>query len=86
MAQLEADLRRMDRLVRGVSERPNDLAARYEAGVIFLQYGMTQDGLHWLSTALELDPNHRPTHRALADYYERTDDKELAAWHRRFLE
>jgi tetratricopeptide (TPR) repeat protein len=86
MAKLEADLKRMDQLVRGVSQRPNDVASRYEAGVIFLRYGMTQDGLHWLFTALELDPDHRPTHQALADYYARTDDKELAAWHRRFLE
>jgi tetratricopeptide (TPR) repeat protein len=86
MAELEADLKRMDKLVHGVSQRPNDVGARYEAGVIFLRYGMTQDGLHWLSTALELDPNHRPTHQALADYYERTDDKERAAWHRRFLQ
>jgi tetratricopeptide (TPR) repeat protein len=86
LAKMDADIKQMDKLVRGTSARPNDPTARYEAGAIFLRYGMTQDGLHWLSTALELDPNHRPTHQALAEYYERSGDKELAAWHRRFLE
>jgi tetratricopeptide (TPR) repeat protein len=78
MKKMEADLARMNKLVRSASVKPNDPTTRYEAGVIFLQYGMTQDGLHWLSTALEADPNHGPTHQALADYYEKTGDTELA--------
>jgi tetratricopeptide (TPR) repeat protein len=85
MAKLEADLRRVDTLVRHVNERPNDVAARYEIGTTFLHYGMTDDGLHWLSTVLELDPNHQATHQALAYYYERVGDKEQAAWHRQFF-
>jgi tetratricopeptide (TPR) repeat protein len=85
MAESAAEVRRMDKLVREVNQKPNDPALRYEAGMIFLRNGFTQDGLHWLSTALDVDPNHRPTHQALADYYERTGDQERAGYHRQFL-
>lgn len=59
---------------------------RYEAGMIFLRNGFTQDGLRWLYTALDADPNHRPTHQALADYFERTGEEAQARHHRRFLD
>lgn len=86
MGQSAAEVRRMDQLVRAVNEKPNDPALRYEAGMIFLRNGFTQDGLHWLSTALDVDPEHRPTHQALADYYERSGEQALAGQHRRFLD
>ena len=76
----------MDKLVREVNQKPNDPALRYEAGMIFLRNGFTQDGLHWLSTALDVDPNHRPTHQALADHFERTGEQARARHHRQFLD
>jgi predicted Zn-dependent protease len=85
LAEADAEIKRMDTLVREVNLRPNDPALRYEAGVIFLKNGMTEDGLHWLFTALNVDPRHRPTHQALAEYYERNGDKERAAQHRAYL-
>jgi tetratricopeptide (TPR) repeat protein len=84
--KMDADLAQMNKLVKSASIKPNDPATRYEAGVIFLRYGMIEDGLHWLSTALEADPKHRPTHQALADYYEKAGEQDLAAWHRQFLQ
>jgi tetratricopeptide (TPR) repeat protein len=84
--KMDADLAQMNKLVRSASLRPNDPTTRYEAGMIFMKYGMTKDGLHWLSTALEADPKHAPTHRALADYYEKTGDAETAALHRQFVQ
>jgi len=66
-------------------EQPYDPALRYEAGMIFLQNGMTREGLHWLSTALDAYPAHRPTHEALAQYYEKAGQEDLAAYHRQFL-
>jgi tetratricopeptide (TPR) repeat protein len=86
MAESAAEIKRMDKLVREVNQKPNDPALRYEAGMIFLRNGFTQDGLHWLSTALDVDPNHRPTHQALADYFERTGDESRARPHRQFLD
>jgi tetratricopeptide (TPR) repeat protein len=86
MAESAAEIRRMDKLVREVNQKPNDPALRYEAGMIFLRNGFTEDGLHWLATALGVDPNHRPTHEALADYFERKGEHELASYHRRYLD
>jgi predicted Zn-dependent protease len=86
MAESAAEVRRMDKLVREVNQKPNDPALRYEAGMIFLRNGFTQDGLHWLSTALDVDPNHRPTHQALADYFERAGEQAQARHHRQFLD
>jgi predicted Zn-dependent protease len=86
MAESAAEIRRMDKLVREVNQKPNDPALRYEAGMIFLRNGFTQDGLHWLYTALDIDPNHRPTHQALADYFERTGEEARSRHHRQFLD
>jgi tetratricopeptide (TPR) repeat protein len=86
IAASAAEIKRMDKLVREVNQKPNDPALRYEAGMIFLRNGFTQDGLDWLSTALDVDPNHRPTHQALADYFERKGEQERARYHRQFLD
>ena len=45
--------------------------------------GRTQSALQWFDSALSLDPNHRPTHAALADYYEKNGDKLKAEEHRK---
>ena len=82
----DAATKRMDQLVRDVMKRPYDPSLRHEVGMIFLQNGFTEDGLRWLVTALHVDPSHRPTHRALADYYERAGNTEEAARHRQFLQ
>jgi Tfp pilus assembly protein PilF len=50
--------------------------------VICLGNGQAQEGLRWLSGALQIDPQHGPTHQALADYYEKAGEPDLAARHR----
>jgi Tfp pilus assembly protein PilF len=84
MAESAAKVRRMDKLVREVNQTSNDPALRYEAGMIFLRNGFTQDGLHWLHTTFDVDPKHRPTHKALAVYFERTGEEALARHHRQY--
>jgi predicted Zn-dependent protease len=85
LEQAETESKRMGELIRTVAQNPYDPALRYEVGMIFLRHGMARDGLHWLGTALDADPRHRPTHEALAQYYDRSGDKERAAYHRQFL-
>ena len=53
----------------------------YEIGSIFLRLGQERLGLDWLYRALAHDPNHRPTHQALAEYYAKKGDQERAAQH-----
>ena len=80
-----AELKRMDQLTQEVMKKPHNPSLRYEVGMIFLRNGFTQDGLHWLGTALKEDPRHRPTHEALAYYFQRQGEREQAAYHRSFL-
>ena len=56
-----------------------------KAGTLLLSLGEERLGMHWLHQALERDPGHRPTHKVLAEYYEKKGDKEKAAAHRRRL-
>jgi tetratricopeptide (TPR) repeat protein len=63
-------LDRAARLVPEVARRPRDADLRYRIGKVYLDYGLPRDGLTWLASALECDPGHKPTHLALADYYQ----------------
>ena len=50
--------------------------------MICLRNGQTSEGLRWLLGALELAPNDKLTHAALADYYTSPGDLNLSAIHR----
>jgi Tfp pilus assembly protein PilF len=64
------------------AERPNtDPAALSELGIIFL-HSNEHVGLYWLHRALQRDPHHQPTHKALAEFFESKGDREKAAFHR----
>jgi Tfp pilus assembly protein PilF len=76
------DLDRRIELTKESLLAPHNPNVRYEAGVICLRNGQAEEGLRWLSGALQIDPQHRPTHQALADYYEKAGEPELAARHR----
>jgi predicted Zn-dependent protease len=82
MKRVEADLARLDEVTRAVSGRPHDPALRCEAGAILMRNGQEAEGLRWLESALQEAPRHPATHRALADYFERTGDAGRAARHR----
>ena len=78
----DADLRRVAELGRAIAASPDDPELRREIGELFLRNGRDQDGVRWLNSALLKRPNHAPTHRLLADYYQRTGQPVLAAHHR----
>lgn len=54
----------------------------YEVGAIFLRGGQDRQAEYWLNRALALDPGHRPTLQALAEYYEGKGDAGKAAAYR----
>jgi tetratricopeptide (TPR) repeat protein len=79
-------LRHADELLRSEVDHPTSgPAIPYEAGMIFLQIGQERLGLNRLHEALERDPGHQPSHKALADYYDSHGEPEKAAAHRRRL-
>src|SRR5262249_10923312 len=82
--QLEDDLRQLEKVIHEIGKAPMNPEPRYQAGMICLRNGQEQEALRWLFGALEKDPRHRPTHTALAEYYERTGDRVRAAEHRKF--
>jgi tetratricopeptide (TPR) repeat protein len=84
--QIKADRERLDECRKAAQRAPQDPAPRSEAGSILLRIGEEEEGLRWLRSALRVDPKHRPTHRALADYYRRKGDKERAEKHRKLAE
>jgi tetratricopeptide (TPR) repeat protein len=68
---------------RKLAEQPLDPALHYEMAMLYLRTGHPDAALQWLTSALTLDPNHRPSHAALADYFERRGDKASAEEHRK---
>jgi tetratricopeptide (TPR) repeat protein len=58
-----------------------DPDALAEVGALFLTTN-ERVGLYWLNQALERDPNHQLSHKALAEYYEKKGAPEKAALHR----
>lgn len=84
LEKVHGDLKRLDHLLtHEVQRAPNDPTPRYEAGTILLRNGQDQEALRWFGLALRCDPLHRPTHQALADYFENKGQAERAAYHRR---
>jgi tetratricopeptide (TPR) repeat protein len=84
LARLEKDVLRIQTIVTEQMERrPHDADLCREVGVISLRAGAANQGLRWLYKALQIDPHHVPTHKALADWYRRTGNSALAARHQR---
>jgi predicted Zn-dependent protease len=85
--QIKDRAERMGELTsRRLTEQPLDPALHYEMGILLLRSGQHAAGEGWLHSALNLDPNHRPSHSALADHYTRQGDTRRAAEHRSRLE
>lgn len=80
---LKADLERITELVGGpLQARPNDPAVQHEIALIALRTGRPDEALRWFRGALQVDPAHAPTHRALVQLYRELDKPVLAARHR----
>ncbi len=83
LAQIDADMKRMEDVVRAINKDPRDAGLRHEAGLLMLHNGQEKEGLRWLDSALQVDPSHRPTHAALADHFGQAGQADLASHHRR---
>lgn len=80
--KIAADRQRLAELTRKIAASPKDPVLRHEAGLICFHNGQEHEGARWLLSALLEDPNHRPTHEALAKYFEGTGQAQSAAYHR----
>jgi predicted Zn-dependent protease len=83
LKRIETDQERLADLFAAMVEKPDDLSLRREAGVLLLNNGQSKEGLGLLQSVLAEDAENRPTHAALADYYQRIGNRGLADLHRR---
>lgn len=58
-----------EQLATHVTAHPDDIEARYEIGITYLQYAVPERGIQWLKSVLNYDPNHKGANQALSDYY-----------------
>jgi tetratricopeptide (TPR) repeat protein len=84
--QLQKDGKRLEELTRIIASKFDVAQLRSEAGVIALRMGRDEEGIRWLTSSLMLKGDHRSTHAALADYYQKKGDLDRASTHRRLAE
>ncbi len=77
-----------DRLFDALGKNPADVEARYHIGCVLLEHLSANQGLVWLNSVFTFDPQHRPTHARLAEYFaahasDHPDYPRLAEEHRR---
>jgi Tfp pilus assembly protein PilF len=74
---------RMRALMDQTKGRPTDVEMRFEIAMILMSNGAPNDGAKWLLSVLNLDPHHRPSQAALAEYYRSIGKDRLADEHQR---
>ncbi|HEY8503562.1 MAG TPA: tetratricopeptide repeat protein [Gemmataceae bacterium] len=65
--RIRTDFQRVSDLFRRLAASPRDASLRCELGVILLRNGQARQGIHWLRSALQIDPHHPEALRALAE-------------------
>jgi tetratricopeptide (TPR) repeat protein len=61
---------------------PRDSDACFQVAKWMFDHGHQEEGLVWTNEVLRAVPRHAPTHRILAEYYEKHGDAGLANYHR----
>lgn len=79
--EAERELRKLDFWLDEILKNPEDVALRYKIGTTVLRYRSPTDGVRWLKTVLEIDPDHLETHRTLAEFYAAQGDQQAAQRH-----
>jgi predicted Zn-dependent protease len=74
---------RLDELLTRQGQRvPHDADLAHEAGTLLLQMHQEGPALRLFYTALNVNPDHQPTHRTLLRYYKKIGDARKATQHR----
>jgi thioredoxin-like negative regulator of GroEL len=77
-------LHRASKLLQEDAERPTGNADElFEIASMFIRTDQSRLAIYWLDQALRRDSAHKPTHKALAELFEKEGKRENAAYHRR---
>jgi tetratricopeptide (TPR) repeat protein len=74
---------RLAQVRKEIRADPDNVSLLHEAGMVCLELGQSIEAAYWFKNVLLLDPNHRPTHAALAEQYRKEGDSQRAEHHRR---
>lgn len=85
IAIAKAALAKAGEVASELFQHPDDLDARMELGTTLMKYGDRQEGIAWVESVLQYEPEHQAAHRLLADYYKRQGDDDRADRHRQHL-
>ena len=77
---------RLEDLKKQLLKDPENTALRFEAGTVCLELHREEEAARWFQSVLRLDPRHVPTHKTLADYFQKHGDSQRAEYHRRRAE
>ena len=81
-ARLRAEQEQILTLQKKILNDPHDLVSRHQLAAWMFEHGHADEGLKWAKEILQANPHHGPTHRLLADYYQKQGDPGLANYHR----
>src|SRR5438132_1514718 len=75
LEDLRQRFKRLEELRKQIARQPDSVPLRFEAGNLCLSLGRDEEAGRWFRSLLQLDPQHAPTHRLLADYFHRLGDE-----------
>jgi Tfp pilus assembly protein PilF len=81
-ARLREEQEHILKLRTSLRSHPDNPAIRFEVAKWMIENGHVQEGLNWTSEILRAEPRHGPTHRLLADYYQKQGKPGQANYHR----
>lgn len=80
--RLRAENQRLDEIQAIVVREPMNLEARTEATRWLFEHGRTEAAVLWAERTLRVRPDHRPTHRLLAQHFAGAGNPGRANYHR----
>jgi tetratricopeptide (TPR) repeat protein len=84
--EIDATRLELTKLTDQIRKSPSDPELRRKAAELCLHCNRDAEALSWLQGALQINPNHKPTHATLADLYARIGRVGLADQHRKAAE
>jgi len=80
-ARLRKEQDHIFQLRASLLNNPNNASIRFEVAKWMIENGHQQEGLNWTTEILRAEPRHGPTHRLLADYYQKQGNPGRANYH-----
>ena len=75
----------MTNIVRRIRRNPDNADLRAEAGAMFVGLGMSREAVRWYETAIQIDPWHDVSRRALIRIADEEGNSQAVAEHSSFL-